>query len=83
MGLFNFLFTKKLSGRKLRNLLREINILSPEEREYVEVAFRKYESGGITKSEVEQVVRDLKFDTMDPINREEAEAIRRKLLDNL
>ena len=87
MGLFDFFSggsgSKKLSRVKLHELLRQIAILKPAEREYVEGVFGRYHAGEIDKFEIEKVIRQLKFDTGDPISVEEAEAIRRKLLENL
>ena len=58
---------------KLHKLLEEIHILSPSERQYVEGVFSRYSAGEISKFEVEKAVRQLKFDTADPISPEEAE----------
>lgn len=85
MGIFDFFFGggRRISKFKLQRLLRQISMLSPSEREYVEGVFSRYAAGNISKFEVEKVIRQLKFDTSDEISPEEAEAIRRKLLANL
>jgi len=82
MGFFSS-SSKKISRAKLEQLLRKIPILEMSEREYVKGLFIKYQSGGIYKREVLEAVRRLKLDTSDKIDRTEAEAIKKELLDYL
>ncbi|PIR97691.1 MAG: hypothetical protein COT91_00050 [Candidatus Doudnabacteria bacterium CG10_big_fil_rev_8_21_14_0_10_41_10] len=81
MGLFSS--EKKISKQKLDELLRKIAILELSEREYIKGLFSRYSSGDISKLEIEKVVRDLKLDTSDKIEREEAETVKQQLLDYL
>ena len=78
MGLFSS--SKRISRAKLEKLLRRISILEFSEREYVKGLFSQYESGGISRLEVKEAVRRLKFDKSDRIDRHEAEAIKNELL---
>jgi len=81
MGLFSS--EKKISKQKLEEFLRKIAILELSEREYIKGLFSRYSSGGIGKLEIEKAVRELKLDTSDKIEREEAEAVKQQLLDYL
>ncbi|MFH1867017.1 MAG: hypothetical protein ABIJ81_02950 [Patescibacteria group bacterium] len=81
MGWFSS--SKTLSVSALEKLLKEITILQPAEREYVKGLFTKYQTGGISKIEVEKAVKEMKFNTADIIDTTEAEAIKDKLLSYL
>lgn len=78
MGLFSS--SKRISRVKLEKLLRRISVLDLSERKYVKGLFSQYESGGISRLEVVDAVRKLKFDKSDGIDRNEAEAIKIELL---
>ena len=71
---------KALAIKKLDKLLREITALSPEEREYVEAAFSRFQSNGISKLEAEQVIRGLKLNFKDTLEQSEVEKIKLKIL---
>lgn len=75
--------SKRISKFKLDKLLREIRILEQREREYVKGLFSQYASGGISKLEVQEAIRRMKFDKSDNIDTHEAEAIKQKLLEFL
>jgi len=81
VGLFSS--SKRISRAKLEKLLRRISILELSEREYVKGLFSQYNTGGISKFEVKEAVRKLKMDSTDKIDRNEAEAIKRELLEYL
>ncbi len=74
---------KTLSFVNLDKLFKEIIILQPAEREHVKGLFTKYQSGGISRVEVEKAVREMKFNTSDIIDTTEAEVIKDKLLSYL
>lgn len=78
MGVFSS--SKRISRVKLEKLLRRISVLDLSERKYVKGLFSQYESGGISRLEVVDAVRKLKFDKSDGIDRNEAEAIKIELL---
>lgn len=78
-----FTSSKQLNMRKLDLLLKKIKSIDATEREYVKGLFRQYESGGITKREVELVVRDMRTNTQDKIDRQEAKAVEREILEFL
>ena len=78
MGLFSS--GKRISRAKLEKLLRRISVLELSEREYVKGLFSRYESGRISRLEVKEAVRRLKFDKSDGIDHNEAEAIKSELL---
>lgn len=65
---------------KLEKLLAEISALSPEEREYVEAAFSRFQENGISKLEAEQVIRGLKLNYRDTLEQGEVEKIKLKIL---
>lgn len=71
---------KALAMEKLEKLLKEISALSPEEREYVKVAFARFQENGISKLEAEQVIRDLKLNYRDTLEQSEVEKIKLKIL---
>ncbi|MFH0806466.1 MAG: hypothetical protein V1885_01960 [Candidatus Brennerbacteria bacterium] len=71
---------KALAAEKLDKLLREIPALSPEEREYVEAAFGRFQANGISKLEAEQVIRGLKINYKDSLEQSEVEKIKLKIL---
>ena len=75
-----FTGSKKLNLRQVDKLLRRIKKIDAFEREYVKGLFRQFESGGITAQEVEEAVRDMRINTSDQIDRQEAEAIKEELL---
>jgi len=71
---------QNLSREKLKNLLKEIPQLSPQEREYVKALFEKFITGGITKSEAEQVIRKMKLNFADELDYFEVEKIKEKIM---
>ena len=71
---------KFLPIEQLDKLLKQIPILQQAEREYVKGLFTKYKTGGISKLDVEKAVREMKFNTVDIIDINEAESIKEKLL---
>lgn len=78
-----FTSSKKLTLRQVDKLLRQIKSIDSFEREYVKGLFRQYESGGITAKEVEETVRDMRINTSDQIDRQEAEKIKMELINFL
>ena len=78
MGLFSSY--KTIKTRNLDKILKKVKILDRAEREYIKGVFQQYKSGGISKSEVEKVIRNLKWNTSDNIDSKEAEAIKKELL---
>ena len=78
-----FTSSKKLTIKQIDKLLKKIRSIDSFEREYVKGLFRQYESGGITKREVELAVRDMRLNTSDQIDRQEAEKIKAELLEFL
>lgn len=81
MGLFSS--EKKISKQKLDELLKNIPYIENSEREYIKGLFSRYQSGGISKLEVEKTVRALKIDTSDKIDKFEAEKVKEELLSYL
>lgn len=75
-----FFSSKSISKTRLDKMLRKISALSPEEREYVKAVFSKYTSGGISKSEAEKVIRQLKMNFSDNLDSSEVEKIKQKIL---
>lgn len=65
---------------KLEKLLREIPELSPQEREYVKALFSKVESGGIEKWEAEKLLKGMKLNFKDNLDRIEVEKVKQKIL---
>ena len=81
--MFDIFFPQKrrrtLNEEKLEKLLREISVLSPEEREYVKAAFGHYRENGISKLEAEEVINNLKFNFRDNLDAAEVEKIKLKI----
>jgi hypothetical protein len=75
-----FTSSKNLTIKQIDKLLRQIKSIDSFEREYIKGLFRQYESGGITSREVEEAVRDMRLNTSDQIDRQEAKAVKEKLL---
>lgn len=69
-----------ITKNTLNQLLREIAILSAEEREYVKAVFGKYLSGGISKWEAEQAIRQMQINYQDTLSAEEVGKIKEKIL---
>ncbi len=79
MGWFSF--SKYIQYYNLRKILKKIPALDSAEREYIMGLFAQYRSGGITKTEVEKVIRDLKQNRYDKIDSYEIDKIEEKLLE--
>ena len=82
MGIFDFFASsgRYLSQKKLEKLLREMKILSLQEREYVKGVFSRFHSNGISKEEAKRAIRELKFNFGDKLDSAEVERVRQKLL---
>lgn len=72
--------SKSIKPSDLDSILRDITSLDRAEKEYVKGVFTKYKNGDINRDEVERAVRELKLNTSDIIDPDEAEAIKKKLL---
>jgi len=79
-GFFGFGSSKRIYKDKLKSLLNQISILSPQEREYVKAVFSKYASNGISREEAEKAIRELKINASDNIDAEELQRIKEKIL---
>ena len=75
-----FTSSRKLTLREVDKILRKIKSIDAFGREYIKGIFRQYESGGITQREVAEAVRDMRTNSMDQIDRQEAEAVEAELL---
>lgn len=83
MGFLDFLHGsggKSLGRERLNNLLNQISSLSPEEKEYVKNIFAKYQTNGISRSEAERAIRQLKMNYSDSIDSFEMQKIKEKIL---
>lgn len=78
MGLFSR--SPGLSRDDLKQLLYDIRILEPDDREALQEAFSNYASGGINKFEVKRVIDHLVYEKHESVNRSEAKAVRRRLI---
>ncbi|MBI4434439.1 hypothetical protein HY635_01295 [Candidatus Uhrbacteria bacterium] len=79
MGWF-FSSGKRIQRKELERILREIPALGVAEREYVKGVFTKYLSGGVSKTEAERAVRELKLQAGDAIDSYEADELKARLL---
>lgn len=79
MGLFSS--SKGLTQAKIERALSKISIINAQERAYILGLFANYRHGGISKQEIEKAVKELKVNTSDHIDRNEAEAVRKALLE--
>ncbi len=80
MGFFNT--TKKIYSDDFRKSLRNISVLSPKEREYLEKVFEKSLKGGLSKFEIKKQCGELKYKNGDPLESTEVEKVKKKLLEN-
>jgi len=82
MGLFDLLGTssRRIYRDKFRKELRKISDLSDKERAYVEKAFSRELKGGLSKFEINERCRELKYKTGDPLESVEVKKIKEKLL---
>jgi hypothetical protein len=84
MTLLDILFPASAGKRmKLADLdreLKEMTVLSPDEREYMKATFSKYLANGISKLEAEQAIRGLRLNFKDNLDQNEVEKVKRKLL---
>ena len=82
MGIFDIFLNpgRRLSHKKLDKLLREIKILSPQEREYVKGVLGGFLRDGVSKEEAKKAIRELRLNALDKIDSQETERIKQKLL---
>lgn len=83
MGLFFTSKKNKLSEFAIDKALHDAGILETSDQKEIKRQLRKRRAGGITKQDVIKVARRLKKDTSDTVDRTEAEAAKRALLDEL
>ena len=70
---------KRIYKKGLNKTLKEISVLSPEEREYVKGVFRGDLKDGITITELKKAVRDLERNYRDSLDYNEVKKIKEKL----
>lgn len=83
MGLFFTSKKNKLSEFAIDKALNDAGILENSDKKEIKKLLKKRRSGGITKRDVIEVTRKLKNDTKDSVDRVEAEAARRSLLNKM
>jgi len=83
MGFFFGSKKNRLSTIEIRQALAEIGILERSDKKEIMRRLKKRRAGGITKRDIIEVTYRLKKETDDTVDRTEAEAARRKLLDEL
>lgn len=72
---------KSFNIYELEQALKEIGTLNPQQREYIKGMFSNFDrDGGINELEVKKVVKRLKEDTSDHIDRYETGEVEKKLL---
>lgn len=71
------------SRLELEKLLRTVGILDADDRRLIENMLSKKLSGGISKREIILATRELMNDPNERVNRTEALAVRRRLLNYL
>lgn len=81
MGIFSS--QKTLKMKDLEKILKRIRSIDSLEREYVKGLFRQYESGGITKKEVEEAIEEMRTNHSDSVDPQEAKKIEQALLEFL
>lgn len=74
---------KTLKYKELDKMLKHVAGIDSVERAYILGLFRQYESGGITKQEIEKVIREMRTNTKDSIDPEEAKRVEEALLSHL
>ena len=83
MGFFFSSHKNRLSAIEIKQALAELGILERSDKKEILRRLKKRKAGGITKLDIIEVTFSLKKDTDDSVDRTEAEATRRKLLDEL
>ena len=83
MGLFFTSSSEKLSQTEIDRALARLGFLEQSDKHKIKQMLAKRRSGGITKSDIIDVTRQLKLDRTDDVDVAEAEAARRELLDEL
>lgn len=83
MGFFFTSNKNKLSQLKIDQALAKIGILEGSDKKEIKRRLRKRKAGGITKSDIIQVARQLTQDRTDSVDPGEAKAAKRELLQKL
>jgi hypothetical protein len=74
---------KRIYKYEFNEILKYIPEISKEEREYLNAIFAHDLLDGLTKWEIKEKIKHLKFDTNDPIDPQEAEKVKSKLLEKI
>jgi len=72
---------KRIFRNEFNNILKYIPNISEQERMFLLSVFENDLVDGLTEFELKQKIERLKFDEKDPIDREEAETVKKKLLE--
>ncbi len=83
MGFFFTSSGEKLSRLEIDRALGKLGFLEESDKHKIRQMLAKRSGGGITKSDVIEVTRQLKRDRTDDVDEAEAEAARRELLEEL
>ncbi len=72
---------KRIFRNEFNNILKYIPNISEQERMFLLSVFENDLVDGLTEFELKQKIERLKFNEKDPIDREEAETVKKKLLE--
>ena len=83
MGFFFTTSRNKLSRLEINQALAQVGILEGSDKKEIRRRLRKRRAGGVTKSDVVQIARQLIQDRTDSVDPGEARAAKRELLKKL